>query len=127
LAQAPRLGGERVDTMAACYRISIVGKRAISVTLHTENLTWLRARATAIGARSVSDLLDRLVADARTRGTSGSSRSVVGTIDLDPADPLLLNADAKVRAAFETSVGRPLLVKERRPAYPRRRTGRGRS
>lgn len=107
--------------------MNVVGKRAISVTLHAENLTWLRARARATGARSVSDLLDRLIADARTRGTSEPSRSVVGTIDLDPADPLLLNADTKVRAAFETSVGRPLLVKERRPAYRGRRTGRGRS
>ena len=103
-------------------------KQAISVTLHTENLTWLRARAAASGARSVSELLDRLVSEARAHGTTGPSRSVVGTIDLDPADPLLLEADAQVRAAFEASVGRPLLVKERRSTYRKRRpTRRGRA
>jgi len=110
------------------YRINIVGKQAISVTLHTENLTWLRARATASGARSVSALLDRLVAEARAQGTTGPSRSVVGTIDLDPADPLLLEADAKVRAVFEASIGRPLLVKESRSKYCKGQpTRRGRS
>lgn len=104
--------------------MNIVGKQAISVTLHSENLTWLRARATATGARSVSDLLDRLITEARARGTTGPSRSVVGTIDLDPADPLLLDADAQVRAAFEASIGRPLLVKERRPGYREKRISR---
>jgi len=105
-----------------------VGKQAISVTLHTENLTWLRARAAASGARSVSDLLDRIVADARTRGAVGPSRSVAGTIDLDPADPLLLEADATVRGAFEASLGRSLRVKEGRPRLRTRRAGRrGRS
>jgi hypothetical protein len=105
-----------------------VVKQAISVTLHAENLTWLRARAAASGARSVSELLDRLVAEARTHGTAGPSRSVVGTIDLDPGDPLLLEADAKVRAAFEASVGRPLLVKESRSKYRKGRpTRRGRA
>jgi len=94
-----------------------VGKRAISVTLHTENLTWLRARAAAAGVRSVSELLDRIVAEARAHGTTGPSRSVAGTIDLDPEDPLLLEADASVRAAFETSIGRPLLVKESRSKF----------
>ena len=108
--------------------MNIVGKKAISVTLHTENLTWLRARAAAAGVRSVSELLDRLVADARTHGTTGRSRSVAGTIDLDPSDPLLLEADAKVRAAFEASLGRPLLVKESRSKYREGRpTRRGRS
>ena len=108
--------------------MNIVGKQAISVTLHTENLTWLRARAAASGARSVSELLDRLVSDARAQGTGGQSRSVVGTIDLDPADPLLLEADAKVRAAFEASLGRPLLVKEDQATYRKGRSRhRGRS
>ena len=97
-----------------------MGKQAISVTLHADNLTWLRARASASGARSVSELLDRLVSEARAQGTTGPSRSVVGTVDLDPADPLLLEADAQVRAAFEASIGRPLLVKESRSKY---RTG----
>ena len=101
--------------------MSIVVKQPISVTLHAENLTWLRARAAAWGVRSVSALLDRLVSEARTHGATGPSRSVAGTIDLDPHDPLLLDADASVRSAFESSIGRPLLVKETRSKY---RTGR---
>jgi hypothetical protein len=32
----------------------------------------------------------------------------VGTIDVDPADPLLLGADEAVREAFDASLGRPL-------------------
>ena len=89
-----------------------MGKHAISVTLGADNLTWLKARVGATGARSVSELLDRLVTDARTRGSLGPVRSVVGTIDLDPGDPLLDDADAAVAALFERSIGRPMLVKE---------------
>ena len=107
--------------------MNIVGKQAISVTLHSENLTWLRARAATSGVRSVSELLDRLVTRARSQGTAGDARSVAGTIDIDPADPLLLEADAKVRAAFEASIGRPLLVKEARSGYRKSRSRRGRA
>ena len=61
-------------------------KSAISVTLDADNLTWLKARAGSGQARSVSDLLDRIVTDARTRGAGGGVKSVVGTIDVDPSD-----------------------------------------
>ncbi|MBI4886546.1 MAG: hypothetical protein HY824_05605 [Acidobacteria bacterium] len=101
-------------------------KSAISVTLEAGNLTWLRARARAGGARSVSDVLDRLVTSARTLGAAGEARSVVGTIDVDSSDPLLLKADDAVRALFGESLGRPFPVKEQRTAYggrPRKRRG----
>ncbi len=112
-------------------------KRAISVTLGADNLTWLKARAGAIGVRSMSALLDQLITDARTRGTAGSTSSVVGTVDIDASDPLLLNADEGLRALFETSVGRPLVVnvgkksaasvvRERSPVYGAARRGRRR-
>jgi hypothetical protein len=101
-------------------------KRAISVTLEIENLTWLKARTRSGRARSVSDVLDRLVTDARTRGDASEIRSVVGSIDVDPADPLLLNADAAIRTLFAESLARPLVVKEKRATYaPRPRTRRG--
>jgi hypothetical protein len=83
----------------------------------SENLTWLRGRAGAAGIRSVSELLDRLVTEARQGGRVGPARSVVGTIDVNGSDPPLDRADAAVRALFETSVGRPLLVRERRTGY----------
>src|SRR5438105_1286814 len=84
-----------------------MGKRAISVTLEVDNVRWLKGRAGAAGLRSVSELLDRIVTDAR--GRPGPSRSVKGTIDIDPSDPDLRGADAAVRELFEESIRRPLI------------------
>ncbi|HKH72320.1 MAG TPA: hypothetical protein VKA59_13265 [Vicinamibacterales bacterium] len=95
-------------------------KRAISVTLHTDNLTWLKARAGAVGARSVSDLLDQLVAQARRSTPGGSVRSVVGTVDIDASDPLLTTADDVLRTLVDGSLMRPTLVKESRTRYAAR-------
>ena len=99
-----------------------MAKHAISVTLDAENLTWLKGRVGAAGLRSVSELLDQLVTAARASGRVGPARSVAGTIDIDSADPLLDKADAAVRAMFETSLGRPLVVRKPRPEpWPRPR------
>jgi len=101
-------------------------KQAISVTLQVDNLTWLKGRARAGGARSVSDALDRLVTEARARAGGVEIRSVKGTIDIDPSDPLLDTADEYIRALFAESLARPFLVKERRATYRSRpRTRRG--
>ena len=99
-----------------------MGKQAISVTLDADNLLWLKGQAGSTGARSVSELLDRIVTAARQSGGAGPSRSVVGTIDIDPGDPLLERADEAVRHLFESSVGRPFMVREPVPEYrvPRR-------
>ena len=103
-----------------------MAKRAISITLEADNVTWLKGRAGASGLRSVSELVDRLVTAARESGQIGPSRSVVGTIDIDSGDPLLEGADAAVRSLFETSFRRPMIVKEApveyrvRPARKRR-------
>ena len=94
-----------------------MSKRAISVTLHQDNLTWLKARAGAVGARSVSDLLDQLVAAARRATPGGSVRSVIGTIDIDASDPLLNGADDVLRTLVDASLKRPTLVKESRVRY----------
>jgi len=98
-----------------------MSKQAISVTLEVDNVTWLKGRAGAKGLRSVSELLDRLVTAARQSGDVGPSRSVVGTIDIDSSDPLLERADEAVRHVFESSLGRPLMVKETSPAYGKAR------
>jgi len=100
-----------------------MGKRAISVTLRTENLTWLKARAAAVGSRSVSDLLDQLVASARKATPGGSVRSVVGTIDIAADDPLLEGADAVLRVLVESSLKRPSAATESRRPYRSRRRG----
>src|SRR4051812_18290081 len=94
-----------------------MGKQAISVTLDADNLRWLKGRAGATGARSVSELLDQLVSAARSSGQVGPPRSVVGTIDVDAGDPWLETADAAVRGLFDASLRRPLMVKETTPPY----------
>jgi hypothetical protein len=93
-----------------------MAKQAISVTLDTDNLTWLKGRAGAAGLRSVSELIDQLVSAARAGVHIGPSRSVVGTIDIAPSDPMLDAADDIVREIYETSLRRPLMVKETSPA-----------
>jgi hypothetical protein len=99
-----------------------MNKQAISVTLDAENLTWLRGRMTAIGARSISELLDQLVTSARRHGQGRPRRSVVGAIEIDSADPDLLTADAAVQSLFEESLRRTPLVHESSPAYSARPT-----
>jgi hypothetical protein len=94
-------------------------KRAISVTLRSDNLIWLKARAGAVGARSVSDLLDRIVSEARRASPGGAIRSVIGTIDIDASDPLLEGADDVLRTLFDASLNRPTVVKESRAPYGR--------
>ncbi len=94
-----------------------MGKRAISVTLDNDNLTWLKGRTTATGLRSVSELLDRLITAARMSGAIVPVRSVVGTIEIDAADPLLEKADAAVRGIFERSSARPLAAREPHASY----------
>ena len=108
------------------YDINRMNRHAISVTLALDNLAWLKGRVGAGAGRSVSDVLNRLVTDARQAGRIGPSRSVIGTIDIDASDPMLESADASVRALFDLSVGRPLLVREPRPEYQVRRRARKR-
>jgi len=96
-------------------------KHAISITLEADNLTWLKGRAGASGVRSVSELLDQLVTAAREAGGAGHATSVVGTIDIDPGDPLLERADEAVGALFDASLSRPLAIKESAPQYKIRR------
>jgi hypothetical protein len=93
-----------------------MAKQAISVTLDTDNLTWLKGRAGAAGIRSVSELLDQIVTAARASGRIGPSCSVVGTIDVDASDPSLEGADGAMRAMFQASLERPLRVREASPA-----------
>jgi hypothetical protein len=90
-----------------------MARRALSVTLETDNVTWLKGRAGAAGD-SVSEVLDQIVTAARRSGRIGPTRSVVGTIDIDASDPGLAGADAAVRSLFDASLGRPLVAREGR-------------
>ncbi|HEV8393152.1 MAG TPA: hypothetical protein VGQ37_02715 [Vicinamibacterales bacterium] len=97
-------------------------KLPISVTLEAENLLWLRARTTGTKRRSLSDLLDEIVTAARVAAHGDSIRSVVGTVDLPLDDPELERAKASIRAEFEASLARPILIHENTATY---RAGRG--
>lgn len=92
-------------------------RKPISVTIEEDNLLWLKAQAAATLKGSVSDVLDRLVRDARLEGRTDAIRSVVGTVDLPDGD--LDHADAYVRSMFDRSLKRPMLVKQRPPAANR--------
>jgi len=104
-----------------------MAKKAVSVTLETDNILWLKSRVRAAGGRSVSELVDRLITQARSSGSHQPGRSVVGTVDIDPGDPWLEQVDAAVKTIFDRSLGRPSLVKESKAPYaaarpkPRRR------
>ena len=100
-------------------------RRAISVTLESDNVTWLRGRAGAEG-ESVSGLLDQIVTSARSGDRSGPGRSVVGTIDLDDSDPLLDRADEAIRAAFDASLAAAGTGRHRRPLRLKKRKLRAR-
>jgi hypothetical protein len=88
-------------------------KRALSITLDTDNVTWLKGRAGAGGFKSVSHLVNELIGEARSSGATAGARSVAGTIDLDASDPLLARADAAVRRVFDASIARPLIARAR--------------
>src|SRR5438067_4295693 len=94
-----------------------MAKRAISITLEEDNLLWLHGQTRGSGKRSVSQIVDGLVADARAAGRvhADSIRSVVGTIEIAATDPGLADADRTIRRLFATP--------RRRARRPRRRCG----
>jgi hypothetical protein len=102
-------------------------RKAVSVTLKTDNLLWLRAQASASARGSLSEVLDRLVTDARTWGRTDERaiRTVRETIDLPDDDPMLEEADTFIRAQFDRSLRRPIVVKEKRARYSGARKRRG--
>jgi hypothetical protein len=89
-------------------------RKAISITLQEDNLLWLRGQAAQTSRASVSEVLDRIVSQARTAGwvEAGAIRSVVGSIDLPDDDPDLAGADAHIRTMFAASVQRPMVLRE---------------
>lgn len=100
-------------------------KRPISITIGEDNLLWLKGQAGARGSGSVSEVIDRLVGDARIGGRTDAAaiRSVVGSIDLPPDDADLGGADGYIRAVFQQSLARPMAVRERPPARKHNRRG----
>lgn len=91
----------------------------MSVTLSEDNLLWLKGQAARTPKGSVSDVLDRIVGEARAQGRTDPAaiRSVAGTIDLPADDPDLTEADAYIRSVFAASARQPVVVRERAAAY----------
>ena len=93
-------------------------RKAVSITLSEDNLLWLRGQAHKSGKGSMSELLDRILTEARSAGWMevGALRSVVGTVDLTDEDPNLETADSYIRTLFAQSARQPMVVREARPA-----------
>jgi hypothetical protein len=106
-----------------------MGKRAISITLDNGNLLWLQARAQQVGARSISELVDQLVTEARVAesGPIGTPRSVVGTVKI--VDPTLFEEDQEWPSPRGPAAARSRAIQVRERSTPdgrsRRKPGRG--
>lgn len=75
------------------------------MTLEEDNLLWLKGRAAATKRRSLSEALDALISTARAGGHGATAtRSVIGTIDIAPGDPMLDDADSYVATMFAASL-----------------------
>ena len=92
-------------------------------------MLWLRGQARQSGKGSMSELLDRILTEARSAGWTevGALRSVVGTIDLTEADPDLESVDAYIRSVFAQSARQPMFVKETKTTQRKtaKKAGRG--
>lgn len=99
------------------------------MTLHPDNLLWLRARVKAKGGRSLSAALDGIITEARSgMGASAAEvRSVVGNARIPTSEKALSEAGAQVAALFRGSIRRRERVSpggsrnHGRPAAPRRK------
>ena len=80
--------------------------KTLSVTLEPGNLIWLKARAS--GHRSMSEVLNEVVLEARTspRVKKGSIRPIKGTIEISEDDPNLERADEAIRVLFDDSLAK---------------------
>ena len=93
-----------------------MSKQPISVTIDQDNLLWLKGRVLGGKRKSISEALDELITAARRGGQAASDRrTVVGTVDIAVDDPTLDTADAYIKSTFETSIARPILMREAGP------------
>jgi hypothetical protein len=102
-----------LNTIFVVYHINM--RKAVSVTISEDNLLWLRGQAGRSPKGSVSEVLDRIVAEARASGRTDPAavRSIVATIDLPDDDPELAGADGYIRSIFAGSSSRPMVARER--------------
>ena len=108
----------RFDDATFIVSSIVMAKKAISLTLDRDNLMWLRGRARVVAGGSLSEAVDQLIDEARAGrlGVGEPSRSLVGTIDL-PDDSVLLKGGEEIRELFRSSLSRPFVLREDRPAF----------
>ncbi len=82
-----------------------MSNKIVALDLDPGNLLWLKAQALAAGRRSMSEVLNHLIAKARCAGSSEPQevKSVVGQARIREDDPDLAGSDAAIRALFEES------------------------
>jgi hypothetical protein len=83
-----------------------MSSKMISVELDPANWLWLQDRASATSDRSLSKILNEILAQVRKGDGSSPVRSVRGTIRLPEADPDLDEAREHVRELFRQSTER---------------------
>jgi len=92
-----------------------MSRKTVALDLETSNLLWLQARALASGHRSLSEILNDVLAKARSAGAESEAKeikSVVGRARIHEDDPDLAEADAAIRALFLESHERFLPLNE---------------
>ena len=83
-----------------------MSSKTVSVHLHPANLIWLKSQARASGRRNLSEILNEVLDQLRTRGRGAEVRSVKGTIRLPDSVADLEEATQSVRDMFRRSVER---------------------
>ena len=82
----------------------MMSNKRIALELDPGNLVWLEAQALTTGHRSVSDVVNDMIARARGGAPKGEKvESVVGKVRIAEEDPGLEDADASIRRLFEES------------------------
>ncbi len=86
----------------------LMSSKTVSVDLESENLLWLEARAIASGGQNLSEVLNAILAEARTGGRAMMRRSIRGTIP--EVDPDLESGTLEIRELFRSSLDRTAQV-----------------
>ena len=82
--------------------------KTLPIDLDLRNLEWLKAQTQTTDRRSMSEIVNQVIAKARNGGVAEirEVRSAVGQARIFEDDPELAGADAAIRNLFEQSRSR---------------------
>ncbi len=80
--------------------------KAVTLELESSNLLWLEDQAIASGRRTLSEVVNEVLAKVRGKSEPRAAPSVRGLIEIAEDDPNLEGADAALRALFAESFER---------------------